>query len=303
MESLPQKIEQREELVFDELSRMAQPHADSSNGLFSVLPHNEAMYPAQGLKTWRIDGNPQDCGTVEAIATGIEPRFGELVDNLAHQEANNQLISRIGQQLRAEQNIILVTNHSDLKDIAYTLAAYYISLKGMGYSFHSSLVMSKIVTFLGVGGYNDPASNILKNVCDEEYFSFPRTQSIKNSRIGNTLVDTYNTSVRAAMVHRLNQGGNLFAMAPSGTTDKPMPGEDPNKLYLGKLGNGTAKLMATKHSLVLPMAVWLEHGQLVFEPCDVPTRVNTPEEAHNIMAKIAVTLTQKVAGKTFIYSN
>jgi len=303
MERLPRRLEEREDLVFDELGRMAYPHAEASGGLFTVLPHDEEKYSAQSLATWRIDGSPEGVGTVEMIASSIEPRFGQFLSALVREEENTQAISRMGEQLKAGQNIILVTNHSDLKDIAYTLAAYYISLKSMGYSFKSSLVMSKIVTFLGVGGYEEPASNILKNICDEEFFSFPRTESIKNSRIGNKLVDTYNYSVRAAMMHRLNQGGNLFAMAPSGTTDKPKPGEDPNTLYMGRLGNGTAKLMYSNNSLVLPVAVWLDNGQVVFKPCAVPTRVNNEAEAHDIMAKIAYTLTQNVDGKTFIYNN
>lgn len=204
--------------------------------------------------------------------------------------------------LKENQNIILVTNHGDIKDIAYTLAAYYIKLKELNYNFDSSLVVSKIISFIGVdvGTHADPASNILKNICNEEYFSFPRTKTIEESRIAGTLVDAYNERVRKAMERRLHKGGNLFAMAPSGTTDKPQPGS-PNTIGLGPVGYGTTKLMAAENSFVVPVGVWLTKDEVIFEPCDIPRAIQTPEKAHGVMEQIATCLTDKVPDKQFVY--
>lgn len=287
--------------MFEELRRLAQPHVEASGGLFTLLEHDEAEYAAQSLGTWHVDGTPQDVGVVEWIAKGIEPRFGAFTEALAAREKEAREISRIGEQLHKGQNIILVSNHGDLKDIAYTLAAYYIKLKEQGYRFHSSLVMSKIISFIGVGEHGDPAINILKNVCDEEYFSFPRTRSIEESKIAGSLVDGYNFRVRKAMEHRLGRGGNLFAMAASGTTDKPLA-EDDGIVSMGKVSHGTAKLMMTGNSLVVPVAVWLDKEGVVFEPCDIPRAVNSEDDAHAVMARIADTLTKNVPGKRFLYA-
>jgi hypothetical protein len=298
---LRERFEEREEIVFEELRRLAKPHVDASGGLFTLLEHDEEVFPVQSLGKWHDEGTPQDAGVVEWIAKGIEPRFGEFTRELDREEAENQAISRLGEQLKKNQNVILVTNHGDLKDIAYTLAAYYVSLKGMNYDFYSSLVMSKIISFIGVGEHGDPAVNVLKNVCDEEYFSFPRTKSIDQSRIAGSLVDGYNLSVRKAMEHRLKRGGNLFAMAASGTTDKPLD-DDGETIMLGRISHGTAKLMMTENSLVVPIAVWLTPQEVLFQPCGIPRAVNTEGEAHQVMGQIADTLTKRVADKEFIYA-
>lgn len=295
-----EKIEEREELVFEELRRMAKPHVEASDGLFTLLDHDEETYAAQSLGTWHVDGNPEGPGTVKWIARGIEPRFDTFTDVLTARESEEHEISRIGEQLQKGQNIILVTNHGDLKDIAYTLAAYYIKLKEMKYSFHSSLVMSKIISFIGVGEDGDSAVDILKNICDEEFFSFPRTKSIENSRIASKVVGSYNEVVRTIMSRRLSNGNNLFAMAASGTTDKQHE-DNGNIVEMGTIGRGTAKLMRTPNSLVVPVAVWITPENVLFEPCDIPRAITSDEQAHDVMNHIAETLSSRVPGKSFVY--
>ena len=296
-------IEAREHEVLCELQALARPHVEASDGLFTLLPVDTENYPAQSLKTASIDGSPQDVGTVRVIAQAVERRFDQFTDKLDELEESDGEISRLGEMLRAGNNIILVTNHSDIKDIAYTLAAYYIKLKEKDFDFHSSLVISKIVSFLGVGlgGHADPATNLLKNICDKEYLSFPRTKTIAESRIGTQIVDTYNGLVRQSMKHQLRHGGNLFAMAPSGTTDKPDP-ENPATTLLGAVGNGTAKLMMSDRSLVAPVATWITEDEIVFEPCDVPRAVNSIDEAHSLMDDIALHLSRRVEGRQFRYA-
>jgi hypothetical protein len=297
-----ERFEEREDVVIEELRRLAEPHVEASEGLLSLLEHDEGRYPAQSLGTWHLDGSPQNVDIVDFIAKNIEPRFGEFTKVLEEREAKNKEISQIGELLKEKQNIILVTNHGDLKDIAYTLAAYYIGLKGLDYDFHSSLVMSKIISFIGVAEYGDePGVNILKNVCDVEYFSFPRTRSIEQSKIARGFVKGYNLLVREAMERRLAKGGNLFAMAASGTTDKPIEETDGSVIGLGKLGDGTAKLMMTEKSLVVPVAVWITNQEVLFEPCSSPLQVKSEEDAAAVMKLIAATLSQRVEGKNFVY--
>lgn len=288
--------------MLEELRNLAAPHVEASNGLFTLLPVDPETYTAQSLTTSYIEAEPQDVGTVQLIANAIESRFDKFTGKLDELEDSHGEISRLGEALRTGQNIILITNHGDLRDIAYTLAAYYIKLKEAGYKFHSSLVISKIVSFLGVGlgEHADPATNILKNICDKEYLSFPRTKTIADSRIGSHIVDTYNAAVRQSMKRQLSRGGNLFAMAASGTTDKPAA-DDASTLLLATIGNGTAKLEMAKNSLVLPVAVYLNDGQCIFEPCDIPRAVQSIDQAHDVMGKIAGHLNDRVEGRKFRY--
>jgi hypothetical protein len=295
---------EREYAVLEELQRLAEPHVQASNGLFRLLPVEPESFPAQSLLKRRVPGAPQDIGVVELIATGVEQRFPAFTDKLHELETDHGEISRLGELLKEDQNIILVTNHGDIKDIAYTLAAYYIKLKELDYQdFHTGLVMSKIISFIGVGlgEHVDPAVNILKNVCDDEYFSFPRTRSIAESKIASQLVDTYNRRVRKSMDRQLNRGKNLFAMAASGTTDKPLV-HDPDTISLGPISPGTAKLMMTENSLVVPVAVWLTKDSILFEPCDIPRAIKSQDEAHSVMDKIAHHLTERV-GRNFLYAH
>lgn len=299
------KVEAHERIVYEELRGLAEPHVAASNGLFKLLEINPGEYPAQSLIVGKIDGKPQDVGIVDLVAKGIEPRFGVFTDKLDALEEDHGEISRLGEHLRNKQNLILVTPHGDIKDIAYALAAYYEKLKEGKYSFHSSLVMSKILGFIGVvsgeqGEHADPAVNILKNICDEQYFSFPRTPSIEKSKIAKPIVDGYNKFVRKAMTRRLSRGRNLFAMAPSGATDKPDP-DDPDIIIMGEVGPGTGSLMMTNNSLVVPAAMWIDTEGVMFEPCGVPRAVNTMEEVHDVMDDIAAAQTEHVPGKRFIY--
>jgi hypothetical protein len=290
--------------VLTELRELALPHAEASNGLFVPLDVNPDIYEAQSLLTYKVSGKPQGPGMAELVATGVEPRFPELTHKLEELEQKYGEVSRLGEHLKQGQNIILVTNHGDIKDIAYTLAAYYAKLKQHGYeNFHSSLVMSKIISFLGInlGEDADPATNILKTICDTQYFSFPRTKSIRESKIASRVVDTYNEGARFAMERQLSEGSNLFAMAASGTKDKPLS-DDPQTLQLTTIGHGTAKLMMQKDSLVVPVAIWVDDKKILFEPCDIPRSVQTEDEAHAVMETIANQLNKMPIDKQFMYS-
>src|SRR5690606_32385373 len=103
------------------------------------------------------------------------------------------------------------------------------------------------------------------------------------SRIAGSLVDGYNQGVRLAMKRRLSKGNNLFAMAASGTTDKPSENNQ-NQIEMGELSHGTMKLMMSDNSLIVPVAVWITpESDVLFEPCDIPRAIESEPEAHDVM--------------------
>ncbi len=295
------EIESRQYEVLEELQLLAQPHADASNGLFTTLAIDPELYPAQSLSNYKIDGSPQAPEVVKMVAESVEPRFGFFLSELDRQESAEGHLTEVADSLRQGHNIVLVTNHGDLKDIAYTLAAYYIKLKEFGVeAFHTSLVMSKIISFLGLEGETPtPAADVLKVLCDEQYFTFPRTRSIAESNVAKEVVDYYNYRAKVAMGWQLRRGKTLFAMAASGTTDKPLADYE-NITFMSGVGSGTAKLMEGKKSLVVPVAIWTEGEQMVFEPHG-PREVSGKEEAHKTMRLIAHTLNERVDDRIFVY--
>lgn len=315
--------------VSTELNDLAGGHTERSNEL-TLLEPNADIYPAQRFDRAFINGNPVKPDEIAGIATIIEKRFPFLLEQLDEAETDQRELSRIAEDLRAGENIILVTNHSDIKDIAFTLAAFYNRLKqlrmpgGAEYQFETGLIMSKMIAHLGIdlsesglpeemlqavckdldvrliNGHEAVATDLLKLVCGREYFSFPRTDSIRNSKIAENYVKAYNGVLKRVISRSFHKGGNLFAMAPSGTTDKPVEGK-PSLIRMATAGHGTMQLMIEKHCKIVPVAVWLRGGTPVFKICDIPRPVTNDNEIHTLMEAIADQLTEMVPGKQFTY--
>lgn len=292
------------ELLITELQNWAQEHAEKSDGQMVSLPFDPNSYPGQDTET--VSGNPQAPALVDSIAAIAQPRYGEILELLDEQEEKTGEVSRIGELLRAGNNVMLVTNHSDLIDIAVTHAAFYSRLKQHGYSeFKTGIVISKMVAFLGIKFGNEFAGGVetLKLLEDKQFLSYPRTDSAKTRGITSFFneVDRHNRKVRDELNHFLGKGAAFLALAPSGTVDKPRK-DDPNTIVMSPVGNGTQKMMQADKTYITPVAVWYGSETPVFETCDIPRVMLSPTMAHVAMHKIARRLTERVKNKSFVYN-
>lgn len=302
MEILPNKIERETEML-RELARLAQPHADTSNGTLELLEVDPIKYPSQ--LDLHIEGNPQPPAVVESIASIAEPNFLKLVKKFNDYETNNQELSRIGQLLKGGNNVIVATNHGNLIDIALVEAAIYSSLNKLDYQFKTGIIISKMVAMLGykLGNDSAPCADILKILCDDVFLSFPRSESIKKSRLSRLLpneIDRHNKLMRRLVKNKLDEGGMLLAVAPSGSKDRQ---NEHGGYTLQALKSGTIDLIKHPKSYVLPVAIWLEGNEPMMEITNIPRLITSDEDAHQMMNGIAKKLSDKVESTDFKYNS
>lgn len=301
MESIHIKPE-RETQMLQELANIAQRHVDSSGSQLEILPIDPDRYPAQ--RAYHIKGNPQSADVVESVATMAHGMFPELQKRLIEIEEKSQEIEEVGKLLEDGNNVLLVTNHGDLIDIALAEAALYSMLYKQDVHPRTGIIISKIISLMGARLGEDvaPAAEVLKLLCSDIYLTFPRTETMRRSALKNIIPDEinrHNQHMTDRISDALDGGGMLLAIAASGSVDK-LSGED--TFSLETLSQGTSKMMMHNKTFVLPMAIWLRDDTPVFEICDIPRVLQEDASTHDVMELISRTLTENVEGKSFRYS-
>lgn len=211
-------------------------------------------------------------------------------------------------------NVALVTNHGQIIDIALVLAAASLALTDPERTFgvlaehmdlrdlahRSNVVVSRMVTTRQAFGI--PAIEVLQHMC-RVFLSVPQTNSRRRSRLTPELVRANNDLMRTALADQLGGGGQLLAMAASGSQDislaanlvqrlratwKQRRGEDPDpapSLHLQPLYRGTISMMLDVRD-VLPIAISLDPTHPACEIGAI-TRVRDSDDCHQVMEWIA----------------
>jgi hypothetical protein len=176
-----------------------------------------------------------------------------------------------------------------------------------------NLMLSKMVATTQVFGI--PTPQVLQAVC-RCFYSVPQTASRRRARLDPEISRANNLAMRAELEERLSVGGQVLAMAASGSQDlrlaaglvqkvrttwRQRRGEDPGNnasLHLQPLYNGTINLMLTCE-YVLPVALSLErdHPACAVGPI---TRVRDAQDCHDVMRWIA-TAHGEATGVTTVY--
>lgn len=300
---------EQQQIVSQELNLLAQRHQAKSGGMLTTLSINPDLYPAQRITTQSVEGNPKSIDYLLALGQAVNlehpERFTTMIDNFLEAEEQYELITSLGEDLSASQNIIVITNHSQIQDIAEALCACQIALRKVGvqnqreYTFSTNIMLSKMIAHMGVFGTS--ASELLQDVCDRQYFSFPKTDSIRGSNIPEKLVEAYNWSLRQRITHQFKKGSNLFGIAPSGTVDKSPSLENTDQSILGPVTKGTANILTSLNTKVLPIAVFKSDDEFIFEILGTPRHMRDENDVHNTMSSIASVLTKSSNQKEFIY--
>lgn len=298
-----------QQLVSQELNNLAEKHVDNSNGRFTLLDIDPDQNPAQKISTQSIDGTPANIDELILMgqtANGDRPeRFTQMISEFIKLEDSQEFVSSIGEDLLAGQNIIVITNHSEIQDIAEALVSCHIALKKTGnennrqYPFTTNIMLSKMIAHLGL--YDTPAVDILKQVCNKQYFSFPKTNSIRGTNIPDKLVTAYNWSLRQRVKNKLRSGSNLFGIAPSGTVDKALNPDQASNLTLAPVLDGTIDILTSDNTKVLPIAVYKTKNEFIFEILGIPRHMRDAEDVHQTMDSIAKVLDYSSIHKRFSY--
>ena len=212
------------------------------------------------------------------------------------------------------RNVAIVTNHGQIVDIALVVGAFTLAMCAEERSFgvlgeqidintlvpRCNLMLSKMVATTQVFGL--PTPEVLQSVC-RCFFSVPQTASRRRVKLDPQLARANNIVMREHLEERLALGGQVLAMAASGSQDislaaglvqkvrttwRQRRGEDPGEspsLHLQPLYNGTINLMLTCE-YVVPVAISLDSRH---PACSVGglTRVRDAEDCHHVMQWIA----------------
>lgn len=265
------------------------------------------------------------CVVVQPNQTGIETM------RLYTQAANRDFDRLLGEPFRAPEldhlmtnvydlmvnegsNVALVTNHGQLHDIALVLAALVLSLCDEHRTFgvlgertnleviseRANLLLSRMVAATEV--FSLSTTEVLQSMC-RTFYSVPQTASRRRSKLDPQLAKANNIVMRDELERQLSVGGQLLAMAASGSQDISLASDfarkvrsawrqrrgeerrDTPSLHLQPLYNGTIQLMLTCQ-YVLPVAISLDPDH---PACVVGglTRVRASEDCHDVMHWIA----------------
>ena len=221
--------------IFDELQKIADTHAQLSNGLLVPLESVPSeTHTTRDILRHTIKGEPLDPIELNELAVGVDNRFRSLY-NAVELCAE---VEQIEETLRSGQNVILAMGHDELIDAALVPLAIaniirlrnpdLVDRKGRSF-FRTSLIASRMVEFLGapmLGGIV-PVTDLFGNAFDETYMTVPSTLSTKG-RFDKKAVRIYNDivtrSISSSMERRAfsNRRPLLLAMAAPGTIDKPL---------------------------------------------------------------------------------
>ena len=293
------------------ISELARPDHSS---LLQSLAYSRDQ-PSHSPSCVSVEPTPVARDEIHLIAQAAYRGFDVALADPFSAPAVGHLLTDLHNRLVHEgANVALVTNHGEIIDIALVLAALVLALSDPERSFgvlgeHSSvediagrtnLLVSRMVATRQV--FSIPAVEVLQKM-SRVFLSLPQTTSRRRSRLTPELVRANNAAMRDELSRQLGVGGQLLAMAASGSQDLSLAanlvqrvratwrhrrGEDPvpgASLHLQPLYRGTISLMLMTRD-VLPVALSLDPAKPV---CVIGalTRVRDDEDCHLVMEWIA----------------
>lgn len=262
----------------------------NTKGLLKPLSYDpEKSY--NDLSSVMLDASPLSNTQLAPIGKAAHSGFPAI--ELAWREHPDMLSFVADEIKRKGTNFTLVTNHSNVIDIALVLGAMRLEMAswidGEAFSHSSGLIISRgIVTTQAVFesmGFSMPtveAIQLLSNV----FFSFPTTPTVRSKGFPREMVKLSNELTKLELDNFLQLGGRVLAIAPSASKDQLLR----DRVLMQPLKNGTMDLMK---GWVIPVAVTLDGP----EPpaCKVlPWRyVETYSDCHDIMREIAKECTRQ----------
>lgn len=274
-----------------------------------------------------VDPDPTNVETLELYLRAAYPDVDKVITPTFADPANVHLLTALYHLLFTENaNVALVTNHGQIIDIAIVIGALQSALLAPGRTFgvlgertaldetadRMNVLVSRMVATRQA--FNIPALQLLQSGA-RTYLTVPQTHSRRRSKLDPDLARANNLVMRHELHRRLAGGGQLLAMAASGSQDLMLPklmqkaraawrqrrGDDPGEtttLHLQPLYDGTIKLMRSC-TYVLPVAICLDPST---PACVLGglTRVSEDEDCHRIMDWIALAH-QEATGVPTIY--
>gem|GEM_PF-734703 len=299
----------------------------SQSSLLGPMPYS-AGYSYHDPSCVVADPEPVGPETVALYCRAAYPDFDQILGTAFMDPALDPVLTEIFHLLTYENsNVAIVTNHGQIIDIALVIGAFLTSMCDSGRTFgvlgevadpddlanRSNVVVSRMVATRQAIGL--PVVQLLQSGT-RVFFSVPQTQSRRRAKLDPELVRANNVVMRHELDKQMSLGGQVLAMAASGSQDisaasglvrkartawRQRRGDEPPEtatMHLQPLYNGTMNLMlGCKY--VLPVAISLESET---PGCVVGsvTRVHSGDECHRVMDWIAEAH-QRVTGVPTVY--
>lgn len=265
--------------------------------------------PGMLLADFRIE--PNETPGLEAVIKDLGekyfPGFNALIEQFT---SDPGLLDTILEKLAENQNVVIVTNHANIADIAVVLATMRVALaeratdteKDSIAADRFNLIVHRMISQLGVSTADEPenvspALSILQLV-GETYLSFPRTESSRKNGVPPDLDKYCNDQMLEALSDKLSRGGQILAFAPSGSKDESLRdrvGRTIRKI-IKPVNRKTYSLMQGKDTWVLGVCVDLDgddgpkcsYGELVQceEDEDCAQLLESIADEHTVMTGI-----------------
>jgi hypothetical protein len=261
-----------------------------------------------------VDPKPGGVDTIELYANAAYPDFAGLLETFRDPVVAERLDALYHLVFNEGCNVAVVTNHGQIIDIAlvggamidamctpgrtYGVLGDSISVDDLAVRFN--VLVSRMVTTRQA--FSVPALQVLQ--CGARTFlSVPQTHSRRRSKLDPALVRANNVLMRHELDRRMSEGGQILAMAASGSQDLSLTaglmqkvrtqwrqrrGVDPgdtDTLHLQPLYDGTMNLMLGC-KFVMPIAVSLDPAAPALVVGSL-TRVREKNDCHRVMEWIA----------------
>jgi hypothetical protein len=288
---------------------------EGHTSLLAPLPYSPGL-EFQDPATVVLEPKPTGLDTIELYARAAYPDWDRvMVAPFRAPEVVGELDALHHLLIGEGANVALVTNHGQIIDIALVLGALIAAMCEPERTYgvlgeridldalspRINMMISRMVTTRQI--FNVPALQILQQCGARLFLSVPQTASRRRVKLDPAVVTANNVLVRHELDLRLAEGGQLLAMAASGSQDLSLAarsmqkvrtqfrqrrGVDPGErdtLHLQPLYDGTMQLMLSCR-YVMPVAVSLNPTAPALVVGGV-TRVREKDDCHRIMEWIA----------------
>ena len=300
------------ESTYKSLLQLSRP---SHGEVLQALPYTKSL-EFHDPRCVKVDPTPSGLDTMELYARAAYPEFDSVLVDAFNSPVNDHLLNNVRHLLFNEgENVALVTNHGQIIDIALVIGAMLVSMCSPQRSFgvldthvpmedlaeRINVLVSRMVCTRQAFGV--PAMQVLQTGC-RSFLSVPQTASRRRARLDPAMVKANNVVMRHQLDLQLSKGGQLLAMAASGSQDLSLaaglmkkardawlkrrgeePPEETRTLHLQPLYDGTITLMLSCR-YVMPVAISLDPaapacvlGQM--------TRLGERDDCHRVMDWIA----------------
>lgn len=294
-------------LVYDEQAHQAGGHTGKHNA-FAPLPFNprdldrgiHSGYPGQLLDDYDIepDLTPNMEPFIEMSGELFQEGFSDII---ACFYENKNLLDSIGEKLDGDENVVIITNHGEIYDIAIIQAALRVALarhavdndKPLLTADRFNLIVHRMISQLGVPDREHPertpapALGILQLV-GETYLSFPRTENSRKAQIPPELDRKCNDLMLESLGNKMSTGGQILAFAPSGSKDESIRDKFGKWFKVIKPVNaGTYRLMQQDKAWILAVGVALNHDTGPVCSISELTKCQSDDECDELLDSIA----------------